>query len=159
MDDELEALYAASYGRLVGIVGLVAGDRAEAEEAVKEAFVRLIGRWTQVRRYDDPEAWLRKVALGKLANSRRKRHGGLVALRRHGAPADAPAPTGVSVDLARAVALLPREQRAGLVLRDLGFRDREIAGELGIPVGTVKSRLSRARAALAPLLREDAGHV
>ncbi len=86
--DELEALYVASDARLVGVVGSVCGDRAEAADAVQEAFVRLIGAWPTVRRYDDPEAWLRRVALGKVSNSRRKRAGGVRAWLRHG-PADA----------------------------------------------------------------------
>jgi DNA-directed RNA polymerase specialized sigma24 family protein len=82
------ALYASSYRRLVGVVGAVGGDRQEAEEAVQDAFVRLLDRWSQVSRYDDPEAWVRKVALGKLSNRRRKLRNGLAAARRHG-----PAPT------------------------------------------------------------------
>jgi RNA polymerase sigma-70 factor (ECF subfamily) len=40
-------------------VGAVAQDRQEAEEAVQDAFVRLIGQWSKVSKYDDPEAWVR----------------------------------------------------------------------------------------------------
>jgi hypothetical protein len=51
-DRALQELYAASYARLVGIVGAVGGDRQEAEEAVQDAFVRLLGRgcWRPCRR-------------------------------------------------------------------------------------------------------------
>jgi RNA polymerase sigma-70 factor (ECF subfamily) len=154
-DAALRELYATSYARLVGVVGAIAGDRQEAEEAVQDAFVRLLGRWQQVSRYDDPEAWLRKVALGKLSNRRRKARNGLRALARLGPPPDAPAPTGDAVDLDRALASLPHEQRAVVVLRHLGLDVATIATELGVRPGTVKSRLSRARAALQPLLRED----
>ncbi len=56
---QLEALYAASYPRLVAVVGAVAQDRHEAEEAVQDAFSRLIAQWDEVSRYDDPEAWVR----------------------------------------------------------------------------------------------------
>jgi len=150
-DDEhsVRELYAASYTRLVGIVGCVAHDRHEAEEAVQDAFVRLLGQWSKVGRYDDPEAWLRRVALGYVSNRRR------TAALRHGPAADVAGPTGDAVDLRRALAALPRAQREALVLQDLGMDVVGIARHLGVPEGTVKSRLRRARAALAPMLRED----
>ena len=154
-DDGLEAFYAASYQRLVAVVGAVAQDRHEAEEAVQDAFARLIGQWPRVCRYDDPEAWVRKVAFGMLSNRRRKAGRGARALLRHGEPPDAPAPTGDRVDLRRALAALPLVQRQAVVLQDLGLGVDDIARHLGVPAGTVKSRLSRARASLAPLLRED----
>ena len=157
MDDDraLRELYAAAYPRLVGVVGAVCGSTHEAEEAVQDAFVRLMGQWPTVSRYDDPEAWVRKVAFGYASNRRRKMLNGLRAARRHGPPADAPAPTGDAVDLQRALAALPVAQRQALVLQDLGLEVAAIAQHLAIPEGTVKSRLARARAALAPLLRED----
>ena len=76
-------LYAVSYARLVGVVGAVAQDRQEAEEAVQDAFVRLMGQWAKVCRYDDPEAWVRKVALGFVSKRRRKVRNGLRAALRH----------------------------------------------------------------------------
>jgi RNA polymerase sigma-70 factor (ECF subfamily) len=151
----LEELYSASYARLVGVVGAIAGSRQDAEEAVQDAFVRLIAAWPTVSRYDDPEAWVRKVALGRLSNRRRKARNGLRALLRQPPAADVPGPTSDAVDLDRAFATLPFPQRAVVVLQHLGLTVDQMAAELGIPAGTVKSRLSRARAALAPLLSED----
>jgi RNA polymerase sigma-70 factor (ECF subfamily) len=59
------------------------------------------------------------------------------------------------VDIARALALLPVGQRQVVVLHHLlDLPVDEIARALGVPTGTVKSRLSRARTALAPLLHE-----
>ena len=153
---DLEVFYVATYPRLVAVVGLLAQDRHEAEEAVQDAFVRLMSRWERVSRYDDPEAWVRKVALGFLSNRRRKISRGITALARHGAPPDIPAVTGDAVDRQRALDRLPRQQREALVLQDLGMTVEAIAYDLGVPSGTVKSRLSRARAALAPMLREEA---
>ena len=66
-----------------------------------------------------------------------------------------PAPQGDAVDVRRALAALPLAQRQVVVLHHLvGLDLVQVAGELDIPVGTVKSRLSRSRAALAPLLRD-----
>lgn len=157
-DDEREVreLYTACYSRLVGVVGAIEGSRAEAEDAVQEAFIRLIGRWARVSRYDDPEAWLRKVALGVVSNRRRKLRNGVRAMLRIGPQRDTLGPTGDAVDVERALRALPAPQRAVLVLYHFVGLDVEgIARELSIPTGTVKSRLSRGRSALAPLLREE----
>lgn len=157
---DLGAFYAATYTRLVTLVGAISGDRQEAEEAVQDAFVRLVGHWSKVSSYDDPEAWVRKVALGYVSNRRRKLRNGIRALRRHGAEPDVAAPGTDAIDIARALEALPVPQRAAIVLQRLGFSNEAIAETLGIPTGTVKSRLARARAALQPLLREDVnGHV
>lgn len=153
--DDLRDLYAVSYARLVGTVGAVCGDRHEAEEAVQEAFVRLMGKWASVSRYDDPEAWVRHVALRQVSNRRRKAMNGVRAALRHGPAPDVAGPGPAEVDAERALAALPVQQRAVVVLHRLGMDATAIADALGVPVGTAKSRLARARAALAPLLRED----
>ena len=146
----MAALYAASYARLVGQVGVVAQNRHEAEEAVQEAFVRLMGRWARVSRYEDPEAWARKVALGFISNRRRKLSRGIRAFARHASAADVPEPSGNAVDLKRALDRLPHHEREVVVLQYAGLSVDAIAQQLGIPTGTVKSRLSRARIELAP---------
>lgn len=154
-DHQLRELYATSYQRLVGVVGAIAGNQHEAEEAVQDAFVRLMAKWPAVSRYDDPEAWVRKVALGYVSNRRRKATNGIRAVLRHGGAPDVPAPTGDAIDLHRALAALPTRQREVVVLQHVGLDVASIARQLGVPEGTVKSRLSRAKTALAPLLRED----
>lgn len=157
--DAVAELYAASCRRLVGIVTLAAGSRAEAEECVQEAFIRLLARWQQVSAYDDPEAWVRAVAFRLLSNRRRKARNGLRAVLRHGTPDNAQAPTGDRVDVLRALQQLPLGQRQVVVLHYLsGLAVDEVAQALEIPAGTVKSRLSRARDTLAPLLREETFH-
>jgi RNA polymerase sigma-70 factor, ECF subfamily len=159
LDDDLEGLrelYVDSYARLVAVVGAVTGSRLEAEESVQDAFVRLIRQWDRVRHYEEPEAWLRRVALGFASNRRRKTRNGLRALWRTGPIADTAGPSGDDVDLSRALAALPLAQRQVLLLVHVVGLDLEsVASELANPVGTVKSRLSRGRAALAPLLRDE----
>ncbi|MDT7536556.1 MAG: hypothetical protein QOI82_141 [Actinomycetota bacterium] len=154
-EQQLRDLYASSYQRLVGVVGAIAGDRHEAEEAVQDAFVRLMGKWERVAHYDDPEAWVRRVALGYVSNRRRKARNGLRAALRLPRNTETAAPSGDALDLQRALQALPVQQREVIVLQQIGLDVVAIAQQLEVPVGTVKSRLSRARAALAPMLRED----
>jgi RNA polymerase sigma-70 factor (ECF subfamily) len=155
----VRAIYEASYARLVGVVSLAGGDRAEAEEVVQEAFIRLLREWPRVSQFDSPEAWTRKVALRLLSNRRRKAANGLRALVRLDPPRPTPAPTGDALDIQRALGRLPLGQRQVVVLHYLlGLDVADIAAELDIAPGTVKSRLSRARETLNPLLREEAFH-
>ncbi|MFG2043983.1 RNA polymerase sigma factor [Dactylosporangium sp. NPDC048998] len=153
-------LYAACYRRLVGVVALVADGHAEAEECVQEAFVRLLGRWQHVSRLESPEVWLRTVAFRLVSNRRRKARHAVRALWRHGPAADEPAPSADRMDLIQALRALPVGQRQAVVMHHLlGLSIDETAEALKVAPGTVKSRLSRARSALAGLLREEAMHV
>ena len=150
------ALYAGCAPRLVGVLTLAAGRRTEAEECVQEAFIRLLGRWQQVEQYDDPEAWVRAVAFRLLSNRRRKARNGLRALVRHGTAPEVDAPGPERLDVLHALRALPLHQRQVVVLHHLvGLPVDEVAAVLGVAPGTVKSRLSRGRAALEPLLREE----
>ncbi len=154
--DEVRELYVGTYRRLVGIVALAAGSRADAEECVQEAFVRLIPRWSTVRRYDDPEAWLRLVAFRLLSSRWRSATVARRAQPRIAEPAAVPGPDPSALDVETALATLPLEQRQVLVLHHLvGLGVDEIADALHLPAGTVKSRLYRGREALRPMLREE----
>lgn len=154
VDDDFEALYAAAYVRLVRVLTVASGSQLDAEEVVQEAFVRLLPRWSKVRGYADPEAWVRGVAFRLLSNRRRGRRAAERTLSRYGRVGqELGPPDGDRVDVARALAALPAQQRHVVVLHHLlGLPVEQIASDLKIPIGTVKSRLSRGRAALAPLL-------
>lgn len=149
----VQSLYSASYARLVQTVTLMCGNRADAEEAVQEAFVRLIARWRTVSSYDNPEAWVRLVAMRIAANRLRRDRNWRSVLRRAERVEPTREPCGDSVDVMRALAILPIAQRQAVVLHYLLDVPIEgIARELALPPGTVKSRLARARARLAPYL-------
>ncbi len=149
-DDAFADFYVSAYARLVGVLARVCDGREDAEDVVQEAFVRLVPRWSRVSRYDDPEAWVRSVAF-RLATSRwRTRRAGAAALLRLGPSAHAAPPSVDAVAVDAALAPLSPAHRAVLVLHyGVGLTVDEIASELGIAPGTVKSRLSRARAAAA----------
>jgi RNA polymerase sigma-70 factor, ECF subfamily len=68
-DVEIQELYAASYRRLLGQLIGVTGSVAEAEDVVQEAFVRGLDHPRRLLGADNPEAWLRTVAVN-LARSR-----------------------------------------------------------------------------------------
>lgn len=153
---ELAEFYAATYSRLLAVLAVAAGDRREAEEVVQEAFIRLVPRWGTVSRYDDPEAWVRKVAFRLLSNRFRQLRRSMRAVARMDVTGVSAGPSSLAVDVARALASLPLAQRQVVVLHHLaGLPLEQVARELRIPVGTVKSRLSRAREALKPLLTEE----
>jgi RNA polymerase sigma-70 factor (ECF subfamily) len=83
-----------------------------------------------------------------------------VAARRFGGGGGSPDPADIvaaRVDVDVALALLPVEFRTAIVLRDVcDLPYDEIAGVLGVPVGTVRSRIARARSALAATLQTEA---
>lgn len=157
--DEVAALYARACPALVGLLTAIGGSRADAEEVAQDAFVRLLEHWGKVSGYTDPEAWLRTVAVRALVSRHRRRQvaaRGLVLLRRRAATAPPPTGPGHDVELEEALARLPLDQRSVLVLHHMyDLPVAQVAELLHVPSGTVKSRLSRARAALAPLLADE----
>jgi RNA polymerase sigma-70 factor (sigma-E family) len=154
--DDFDHFYRASRLRLLGFVYVLTGNLAEAQDAVQEAFVRAWQRWSSISQYHDPESWVR-VTAARIAVSRwRQLRGRARAYVRHGPAHPVPEPSTDTVEVVRALRRLPEEQRVALALYYLmGLPVADVARELGVPVGTVKARLSRGRAALAPLLALD----
>jgi RNA polymerase sigma-70 factor (ECF subfamily) len=151
-DDSFAAFYTASYQRLLGQLFAVTGDLAEAENLLQEAFAR----WAQVHAYDRPEAWVRRVALNLAAVAARRLRRRAVALWRLGPPPVVPELSPELLDLHKALGTLPLGQRQVIVLHHLvGLPVEEVAHELRVPTGTVKSRLARGRRALAQVLDID----
>jgi RNA polymerase sigma-70 factor (ECF subfamily) len=148
--DDFEAFYLAHYGRLVGQLLTMLGDLPEAEDAVQEAFARASVRWRWLSAYDAPDAWVRRVAFNVARNSLRRARSRLRAAQRLPRPAEAPAPSAELLDVLAAMRPLPLRLREALVLHYVtGLPVEEVARQLRVPAGTVKSRLARGRAALA----------
>lgn len=156
---DFAGFYTASATRVVGYLYVVLGSVAEAEDAAQEAYTRAWLRWSRVRSYDDPEAWVRTVGFRVAMNSWRKTRNRLTAHRTKADAAAAHVPD-LSADrlvVVEALRRIPAEQRRALVLfHMLGLTVSEIADEIGAPVGTVKARLARGRKALAPYVSEFA---
>jgi len=87
-----DAFYSASYRRIVGQVFALLGDLHDAEDVTQDAFAKASFHWSRIAAYDQPEAWVRRVAFNEAYNSSRRARRWLAALARHGPPADVPAP-------------------------------------------------------------------
>ena len=139
-DLEIQALYAASYRPLLGQLIGVTGSVAEAEDVVQEAFVRGLDHPRRLRGADNPEAWLRTVAVN-LARSRWRRAQRLIGLAPRLVEAPRDADTDGHLVLLEALRKLPAGQRELIALHHLADQTVEqVAETLGLPTGTVKAR-------------------
>ena len=101
-----DAFYAGAYRRVVGQVFALLGDWHEAEDVTQDAFAKASFHWGRIGVYDQPEAWVRRVAFNEAYNSTRRARRWLVALAWHGPPADVPAASADRLDLHQALRAL-----------------------------------------------------
>ena len=155
--DRVQDVYAASYRRLVGQLTGVTGDPVEAEDAVMEAFARAVNASRSFLAADNPEAWLRAVAVNVTRTRwRRSRFFRDVSGQLVRAESSYDALPDDRLALLAALRRLPAAQREAIALHHLAdLPVHEVAETVGAPVGTVKARLARGRAALAVLLSDD----
>jgi RNA polymerase sigma-70 factor (sigma-E family) len=142
----LGELYRAHAPDAARLAYLLTGDRALAEDLVQEAFVRLFGRFRDLRRPEAFPAYLRTTVVN-LARShfrRKKVERNYLELQGRGA-ARIPGPEpGSEQEMWDALQRLPQRQRAAIVLRFYeDLTEAQTADVLRCPVGTVKSLVSR----------------
>lgn len=161
-------LFARHQDRLWAVALRTCGDREEAADALQDALVSAFRRASSFRGESSVTTWLHRIVVNACLDRRRR---GIVRRaqplpendeavspsRAVSAAALDPAEEVERAERARAVLealrTLPVEQRSALVLVDMqGFSVDEAAAILQVPPGTVKSRCSRGRARLAPLL-------
>ena len=148
------------------------GDREEALDLSQEVFLNVFRKIGRFRGQSALRTWIYRIVINQARNRQRwwkRRHRSEQIsldehLQNHGdlpAPRDLNAPDRVlgrkelAVRIWKALDGLPFEQRTAIVLREVdGLSYEEIAFSLGVAVGTVKSRLTRAREALRAQLRE-----
>jgi RNA polymerase sigma-70 factor (ECF subfamily) len=153
---DFDAFYTAGYRRVVGQLYAMVGDLAEAEDAVQEAYCRAWQRWSTISQYADAESWVRTVAYRVAVSNWRKAMSRLRAHRRDAPRDDIPDLRAEHVALMGALRGLKPPLRQAIVLHYVvGLPVGEVARETGAAEGTVKSRLSRGRAALAAVLGEE----
>jgi len=133
------------------------GDAEDAEDVAQEAFVRVFQAIPQFRRQASFSTWLYRIVTN-LCLGRRRRRRPVLELETLAEPVSEENPARQVTEglLARQVLdELPAPLRAALVLREQeGLSYLEIATALGVPVGTVRSRLSKARIAFRDRWKE-----
>lgn len=158
-EDRFDVLFRTLYPGLHGLTYRVLADRAEAEDVLQEAFLRLASSASVLARPDgEVGAWLRRVCLNLAFNRLRDRRRADDRVARLGASASTPgsdegSPASAAVRreeraaVRAALARLPERQRACLLLRHSGYAYAEIAATLGIATGSVGVLLARAERA------------
>ena len=162
--EDFDRLYKSNYQRIYATAVVMLRDPAAAEDCTQEAFLHAFRAWKRWKQDAPAEAWLYRIALNTVTSWRRRERireaGELV--RRLGRPPEHLEQSPVEgMDLSQGLRQLPVKQAAVIVLRHLhGYSNREIAATLGIPEGTVASRLAAGKQRLRSLLdnhRVEAG--
>ena len=160
-DRAVEELFATEYTSLLRLSTLVLGDRASAEDAVQDAFVKLHRSFDRIRDLDAAPAYLRSIVMNTSRSGLRR----LRVASKYAPPVVPDSHSAEDGSMQReehrrvidALQTLPRRQRECIAMRYyLGLSEREIAETLGISPGSVKSHTSRGMSALAALLEEVA---
>jgi RNA polymerase sigma-70 factor (sigma-E family) len=158
-DAEFTAFMQAHSADLLRTAWLLVGDTHRAEELVQHALVRTYAAWPRARR-DDPLAYARRTLVNLRIDTWRRRRREVLSAPEHlpeTTTAGAHGPSDDRDQLVRALALLSPRQRRIVVLRHfVGLPEAEVAAELGVSVGTVKSTASRSLSALRRTLTDTA---
>jgi RNA polymerase sigma factor (sigma-70 family) len=143
-----EAFYAAEARTLFRRLWLVTGNRAEAEDLMQDALVRVWERWDRVGAMEDPTGYLYRTAMNLFRKRYRR---GLMAVRRTIGLAPSTDDFADADDrqvVRHVLAMLPPRQRAALVLTEiLGFTSMEAGDALGVTGPTVRSLTRHGREA------------
>ena len=154
----MDALYRVHAAEALRLGYLLTGDRALAEDLVQDAFVKVLGRFQDLRNRDAFWWYLRRTIVNLSTSHFRRRRVERAWLERQHPPeaASLPHDLGDRERLREALMTLRPEQRAAIVLRfyeDLSEADT--AEALGMPLGTVKSTVSRGLERLRRKLPEE----
>lgn len=179
----LDLLLRRHYDRIFAVCRRVTGNEADGADAAQEAMIAIVRGLAKFDGRSSFSTWAYRIATNASLDELRRRRrrplldtgtrddGGRSGSHHDGANESgsqdhADPDSGVRLDalgdrmlLDAALADLPEDFRVPVVLRDVGDLDyAEIASVIGVPVGTVKSRISRGRAALAQSLGRTFGN-
>ncbi|MGI8794021.1 MAG: RNA polymerase sigma factor [Acidimicrobiales bacterium] len=156
----LDLLLRRHIDRVSALCRRIAGNDADGADATQEALIAIVKGLPRFDGRSKFSTWAWRVAtnacLDELRRRKRRPEPAEPAELGDFAPVGGPSIAGAvadRLDVDAALAQLPTDFRAAVVLRDLcGLEYAEIAEVLSIPVGTVRSRIARGRAALVPIL-------
>lgn len=154
--EQFETFYKDHYRTVLAVVLGLTKRAADAEDITQDAFLKAQRRWDEVSGYQYPVAWVKRVAVNLAMSRFRRLAAETRALLRVGSDQDTVEPAESADELWAAVRALPRLQAQCVALfyiDDLSVV--QISEVLDVAQGTVKSSLSRARAALARTLGEE----
>lgn len=151
LDAEFETFFLAHHDEVLRSLDGMLADHEAAVDATQDAFIRAHARWSTIRTYEAPQAWVRRIAINasrdRMRSERRRRDREVTA---H-ATAE-PSPTDRLVADAGVQELLdglaPRQREVAELFYVKDRSVDEIAEQLGLSPGTVKSQLSEARVRL-----------
>jgi len=164
----METLLRRHYDRVHAVCRRIAGSTRDADDAAQEAMIGIVRGLPRFDGRAQFSTWVYRIATNAALDElrRRKRRPALALVTDEGEQADTADPLAareveaaadrLSIDAA--LDSLPEDFRTAVVLRDVADLDyAEIAEALGVPVGTVKSRIARGRAQLADALGNRTG--
>lgn len=165
-----ERIVRPHFDRLYRLAWRLTGNKADAEDLFQELLVRAYGKLDELIDIREPGPWLARVMYNLFVDEtrrfrRRRMHvvdegslgpDGLAGLPARGGPDHDNRRIEQLTRLQRALERLSDEQRTVVLLHDTeGYKLEEIQSITGVPVGTIKSRLHRARARLRQILDGD----
>ena len=165
-----EKLVRPHFDRLYRLAWRLTGQKAEAEDLFQELLIKAYGKIDDLVKIDEPASWLSRMMYNLFIDERRRfarrrlhtveegemSGDGLAGLPGTDDPASDHERFERMQKLDLALATLSDEHRVIVLLHDTeGYKLTEIQDLIGIPVGTVKSRLHRARARLREILATD----
>ena len=148
-------LFRHHYSLLVRALSLACGDAEVAADCVQDAFVKAHARWRKISQYDNPVAWVRRVAINKMRDHFRHEARGVrvrALLAADVRPVDLPVVDGTVLAM---IATLPPQQRLAMSLyyvEDLSVA--EVAAAMSLSEGAVKFHMNQGRQRLRPRLVE-----
>lgn len=159
---EFEQVAMAHTESLLRVARRVTGSPHSAEDAVQDTFLAAWRSFHQFEKDTNVRAWLFKIMFNTLSKKRSRPSLAIIEIA-EGELLENIVPIRISYselacsDVIAAIDRLPEEQRAVILLAAVeGFTCKEIGAMLGLPIGTVMSRLSRGRADVRNTLRPTA---